>query len=85
MSEAPVRVLIVDDDDLMRAGLRGVLSSDDAIEVNVKQRLQISPQRQARATLEASSTTHRMATPPTEGRADLPRTLGVKKFECHDR
>ena len=28
-----VRVLIVDDDDLMRAGLRGVLSSDDAIEV----------------------------------------------------
>jgi DNA-binding NarL/FixJ family response regulator len=29
----PVRVLIVDDDDLMRAGLRGVLSSDDAIEV----------------------------------------------------
>ena len=32
MSE-PVKVLIVDDDDLMRAGLRGVLSSDDAIEV----------------------------------------------------
>jgi DNA-binding NarL/FixJ family response regulator len=30
---APVRVLIVDDDDLMRAGLRGVLSSDAAIEV----------------------------------------------------
>ena len=28
-----VRVLIVDDDDLMRAGLRAVLSSDDAIEV----------------------------------------------------
>ena len=28
-----VRVLIVDDDELMRAGLRGVLSSDDAIEV----------------------------------------------------
>ena len=28
-----VRVLIVDDDDLMRAGLRGVLSSDDGIEV----------------------------------------------------
>ena len=27
------RVLIVDDDDLMRAGLRGVLSSDPAIEV----------------------------------------------------
>ena len=26
-------MLIVDDDDLMRAGLRGVLSSDDAIEV----------------------------------------------------
>jgi len=33
MTAAPVRVLIVDDDDLMRAGLRGVLSSDDAIEV----------------------------------------------------
>jgi DNA-binding NarL/FixJ family response regulator len=33
MSEPPVRVLIVDDDDLMRAGLRGVLSSDDRIEV----------------------------------------------------
>jgi DNA-binding NarL/FixJ family response regulator len=29
----PVRVLIVDDDDLMRAGLRGVLSSNDGIEV----------------------------------------------------
>jgi DNA-binding NarL/FixJ family response regulator len=29
----PIRVLIVDDDNLMRAGLRGVLSSDDAIEV----------------------------------------------------
>ena len=28
-----VRVLIVDDDDLMRAGLRGVLSSDAGIEV----------------------------------------------------
>jgi DNA-binding NarL/FixJ family response regulator len=28
-----VRVLIVDDDDLMRAGLRGVLSADDGIEV----------------------------------------------------
>jgi DNA-binding NarL/FixJ family response regulator len=28
-----VRVLIVDDDDLMRAGLRGVLASDDQIEV----------------------------------------------------
>jgi DNA-binding NarL/FixJ family response regulator len=28
-----VRVLIVDDDDLMRAGLRGVLASDDAIEI----------------------------------------------------
>jgi DNA-binding NarL/FixJ family response regulator len=28
-----VRVLIVDDDDLMRAGLRAVLSSDDTIEV----------------------------------------------------
>jgi DNA-binding NarL/FixJ family response regulator len=33
MSEAPVRVLIVDDDDLMRAGLRGILASDDGIEV----------------------------------------------------
>jgi DNA-binding NarL/FixJ family response regulator len=29
----PVRVLIVDDDDLMRAGLRAVMSSDDTIEV----------------------------------------------------
>jgi DNA-binding NarL/FixJ family response regulator len=28
-----IRVLIVDDDDLMRAGLRGVLSSDDGIEL----------------------------------------------------
>ena len=28
-----VRVLLVDDDDLMRAGLQAVLSSDDAIEV----------------------------------------------------
>jgi DNA-binding NarL/FixJ family response regulator len=33
MTAPPVRVLIVDDDDLMRAGLRGVLSSDEAIEV----------------------------------------------------
>jgi len=33
MSAEPVRVLIVDDDDLMRAGLRGVLTTDDAIEV----------------------------------------------------
>ena len=33
MTESRVRVLIVDDDDLMRAGLRGVLSSDDAIEL----------------------------------------------------
>jgi DNA-binding NarL/FixJ family response regulator len=33
MSASPVRVLIVDDDALMRAGLRGVLSSDDTIEV----------------------------------------------------
>ena len=32
MSE-PVRVLLVDDDDLMRAGLRAVLSSDRGIEV----------------------------------------------------
>ena len=30
---APVRVLLVDDDDLMRAGLKAVLSTDDAIEV----------------------------------------------------
>ena len=33
MTEPPVRVLIVDDDALMRAGLRGVLSNDAAIEV----------------------------------------------------
>ena len=33
MSEQSVRVLVVDDDDLMRAGLRGVLSTDEAIEV----------------------------------------------------
>ncbi len=33
MSDRPVRVLVVDDDDLMRAGLRSVLSSDDTIEV----------------------------------------------------
>jgi DNA-binding NarL/FixJ family response regulator len=33
MNAASVRVLIVDDDDLMRAGLRGVLSNDAAIEV----------------------------------------------------
>jgi DNA-binding NarL/FixJ family response regulator len=33
VSAKPVRVLLVDDDDLMRAGLRAVLSSDDAIEV----------------------------------------------------
>jgi DNA-binding NarL/FixJ family response regulator len=33
MSDGPVRVLLVDDDDLMRAGLKAVLSSDDAIEV----------------------------------------------------
>jgi DNA-binding NarL/FixJ family response regulator len=33
MSEKPVRVLLVDDDDLMRAGLRAVLSSDETIEV----------------------------------------------------
>jgi DNA-binding NarL/FixJ family response regulator len=33
MTDAPVRVLIVDDDDLMRAGLRGVLSDDPSIEV----------------------------------------------------
>jgi DNA-binding NarL/FixJ family response regulator len=33
MNAPSVRVLIVDDDDLMRAGLRGVLSNDAAIEV----------------------------------------------------
>ena len=33
MTERPVRVLLVDDDDLMRAGLRAVLSSDGGIEV----------------------------------------------------
>jgi DNA-binding NarL/FixJ family response regulator len=33
VSPAAVRVLLVDDDDLMRAGLRAVLSSDDTIEV----------------------------------------------------
>ena len=32
MSEPPVRVLLVDDDDLMRAGLKAVLSSDPSIE-----------------------------------------------------
>ena len=33
MTPGPVRVLLVDDDDLMRAGLRAVLSSDETIEV----------------------------------------------------
>ena len=33
MTAAPVRVLIVDDDDLMRAGLKAVLSSDETIRV----------------------------------------------------
>jgi len=33
MSGLPVRVLLVDDDDLMRAGLKSVLSSDESIEV----------------------------------------------------
>jgi DNA-binding NarL/FixJ family response regulator len=33
MKDDRVRVLLVDDDDLMRAGLRSVLSSDDTIEV----------------------------------------------------
>jgi DNA-binding NarL/FixJ family response regulator len=33
VSADPIRVLVVDDDDLMRAGLRAVLQSDDAIEI----------------------------------------------------
>jgi DNA-binding NarL/FixJ family response regulator len=33
MSASPIRVLLVDDDDLMRAGLRAVLSSDSTVEV----------------------------------------------------
>jgi DNA-binding NarL/FixJ family response regulator len=33
MTEGPIRVLVVDDDDLMRAGLRGVLATDEAIDV----------------------------------------------------
>jgi DNA-binding NarL/FixJ family response regulator len=33
MTDQRVRVLLVDDDDLMRAGLRSVLSSDETIEV----------------------------------------------------
>jgi DNA-binding NarL/FixJ family response regulator len=33
VTEAPVRVLLVDDDDLMRAGLKAVLSSDERVEV----------------------------------------------------
>jgi DNA-binding NarL/FixJ family response regulator len=33
MTESPIRVLVVDDDDLMRAGLRGVLASDPGIDV----------------------------------------------------
>jgi DNA-binding NarL/FixJ family response regulator len=33
MTQPRIRVLIIDDDDLMRAGLRGVLSSDETIEV----------------------------------------------------
>jgi DNA-binding NarL/FixJ family response regulator len=33
MSSAPIRVLLVDDDELMRAGLTAVLSSDPGIEV----------------------------------------------------
>jgi DNA-binding NarL/FixJ family response regulator len=33
VSDAPIRVVLVDDDALMRAGLATILSSDDAIEV----------------------------------------------------
>jgi DNA-binding NarL/FixJ family response regulator len=33
MTDDSVRVLLVDDDDLMRAGLKGVLSSDESIDV----------------------------------------------------
>jgi DNA-binding NarL/FixJ family response regulator len=33
MTEPPVRVVLADDDDLMRAGLKAVLSSDESIEV----------------------------------------------------
>ncbi len=33
MTEEPIQVLLVDDDDLMRAGLRAVLSSDAGVEV----------------------------------------------------
>jgi DNA-binding NarL/FixJ family response regulator len=33
VSTPPVRVLLVDDDDLMRAGLRAMLSSDDGITI----------------------------------------------------
>jgi DNA-binding NarL/FixJ family response regulator len=33
MTASPVRVLVVDDDDLMRAGLRGVLTTDESMQV----------------------------------------------------
>jgi DNA-binding NarL/FixJ family response regulator len=33
VSSVPIRVLLVDDDDLMRAGLKAVLSSDERVEV----------------------------------------------------
>ena len=33
MSESPIRVVLVDDDDLMRAGLKAVLQSDQGIDV----------------------------------------------------
>jgi DNA-binding NarL/FixJ family response regulator len=46
----PVRVLIVDDDDLMRAGLRSVLASDESVEV-------VGEAADGRAALETTRTT----------------------------